>query len=175
MSIWSAFVKSINKKGGEPVARAAGVLKDEGGWYYEESQNFSSSQSTVRVEQRRPGSWEVRKSSCGIMGLNDRDRRTGVARFFAGTYRWLRLEREARGSLAGNVIKIVGTYRDKAGKEHATLLGFLDEELAEELEGQDVRNLWGRIRFIKFPIPGRDSRYLVRFDLMENSSPRHNG
>jgi hypothetical protein len=174
MSLWSAIVESIKGNGGEPVARAAGVLKDEGGWYYEESQNFSNTQSTIRVEQRRPGHWQLRETSCGIMGLNNNDRRDEVARFFAGSYRWLRLERDERGVRASNVIKVIGTCRDKAGKEQALHLGFLKEELAEELEGEDVRKLWGRIRFIKFPTPGRDSRFMVRFDLMESSSSRRN-
>jgi hypothetical protein len=172
MSIWSAIFKSKNKTGVDPVARAVGVLKDQGGWYYEESQDFSSTQSTIRVEQRRPGNWKVRENSCGIVGLNNPGRRDEVARFFAGTYRWLRLERDGRQSRSSQVIKIIGTYRDKAGKEHPTHLGFLNEELAEELKAEDVAKLWGRIRFIKFPVPGRDSKFLIRFDLMECSSPK---
>jgi len=166
MGIWSAIFKAKSIKSDRRKVKAAGLLKDEEGWYYEESQNFSRSQSTVRIDQQRPGSWETLKSSCGIVGLNKADRRAEVARFFAGSYRWLRLEREVDRFLGGTLIKVIGTYRDKSGKERATHLGFISRELAEELEGEDVRKLWARIRFIRFPTPGRDSRYLIRFDLM---------
>jgi hypothetical protein len=174
MSFWSAIFTGKGGKNVHQQVEAAGVLRDEEGWYYEESQNFSRSQSTIRIEQRRPGSWEVRESSCGIMDLNSPGRRDEVGRFFVGSYRWLRLEREVNGFRASNAIKIIGTYRDKAGKEHATHLGFLKQELAENLEGEDIRKLWGRIRFIKFPTPGRDSRYLIRFDLMQEEGLRRN-
>jgi len=172
MSIWSVIFKGKGGKNVNHQVKAAGVLKDEEGWYYEESQNFSRSQSTIRIEQQRPGNWKVRESSCGIVGLNSPGRRDEVDRFFAGSYRWLRLEREVNGFEASNAIKIIGTYRDMAGKEHATHLGFLKQELAEDLESEDIRKLWGRIRFIKFPTPGRDSKYLIRFDLMQQEGVR---
>lgn len=172
MSFWSAIFKGKGGKNVNQQVKAAGVLKDEEGWFYEESQNFSRSQSTLRIDQQRPGDWEVREPSCGIMGLNSPTRRDEVDRFFVGSYRWLRLEREVNGFRASHAIKIIGTYRDIAGKEHATHLGFLKQELAEDLECEDIRKLWGRIRFIKFPSPGRDSRYLIRFDLMQKVSTR---
>jgi hypothetical protein len=172
MSFWSAIVKAVNKKSAHQPVKAAGVLRDEEGWYYEESQNFSRSQSTVRIDQQRPGDWELVKSSCGIVGLNKPVRQKEVERFFAGSYRWLRFERELNGFKANNVIKIIGTYRDKSGKEFAAHLGFINLELAEDLEGKDVRKLWGRIRFIRFPSPGRDSKYMIRFDLMQQDDLR---
>jgi hypothetical protein len=168
MSFWSAIFKGKGGKNVHQQTKAVGVLKDEEGWYYEESQNFSRSQSTIRIEQQRPGDWETQESSCAVMGLNCRGRREEVSRFFAGTYRWLRLEREVNGFQASNVIKVIGTYREKGGKENAAHLGFLKQELADDLQGKDLRALWGRIRFIRFPTPNRGSKYLIRFDLMRN-------
>jgi len=172
MSFWSAIVNKVNNKSVRQQVKAAGVLRDEEGWYYEESQNFSRSQSTVRIDQQRPGDWETLESSCGIVGLNKPARQKEVARFFAGSYRWLRLERELNGFKANNVIKIVGTYRDKSGRELSVHLGFLKLELAEKLEGENVRDLWPRIRFVRFPSPGRDSKYMIRFDLMQQEDLR---
>jgi hypothetical protein len=166
MSLWSAIVNVVNNKSAQQQVKAAGVLRDEEGWYYEESQNFSRSQSTVRIDQQRPGDWETLESSCGIIGLNKPVRQKEVAQFFAGSYRWLRLERELNGFKANNVIRVVGSFRDKSGKERAAHLGFLKLEVAEELEREDVGKLWARIRFIRFPSPGRDSKYMIRFDLM---------
>ena len=172
MSFWSAIVKAVNNKSAHQQVKAAGVLRDDEGWYYEESQNFSRSQSTVRIDQQRPGDWETLESSCGIVGLNKTVRQKEVARFFAGSYRWLQLERELNGFKANNVIRVVGTYRDKSGKELSVHLGFLKLELAEDLEGEDVRKLWARIRFIRFPSPGRDSKFIIRFDLMQQEDLR---
>ena len=172
MSVWSAIVKAVNSKSVHQQVKAAGVLRDEEGWYYEESQNFSSSQSTIRIDQQRPGNWENLESSCGIVGLNKPVRQKEVARFFAGSYRWLRLERELNGFRANNVIKVIGTYRDKSGKELVAHLGFINLGLAEELEGENVLKLWARIRFIRFPSPGRDSKHMIRFDLMQDKDRR---
>ncbi len=172
MSFWSAIVKAVSDKSAHKQVRAAGVLRDEEGWYYEESQNFSKSQSTVRIDQKRPGDWTTLESSCGIVGLNKPEREKEVARFFAGSYRWLRLEREPNGFKTNNVVRVIGTYREKSGKELSVHLGFLKPEMAEDLEGVDVRKLWARIRFIRFPSPGRDSKYMIRFDLMEQKDLR---
>jgi hypothetical protein len=174
MSFWSSIFKVMSSRSAHQQAKAAGVLRDEEGWYYEESQNFSRSQSTVRIDQQRPGDWKILEPSCGIVGLNKADRKDEVARFFAGSYRWLRLERERNGVGGNNLISVIGTYQGKAGKERAVHLGFLDRELAEELKGEDVRNLWARIRFIKFPTPGRDSKHLIRFDLMQDAGLQRN-
>lgn len=172
MSLWSAIVRAVSDRGGDKKVTAAGVLRDGEGWYYEESQNFSRSQSTVRIEQRRPGEWEVAEPSCGIVGLNKPARQGDVASFFAGSYRWLQLERDRTASRADDVIKVIGTYRDRGGRERSVHLGFLKQELAEDLQDEDLRNLWGRIRFIRFPTPGRDSKYLIRFDLMRRRDVR---
>jgi hypothetical protein len=166
MNFWSVIFKSKGRKSLLQKVGTVEAQRDEEGWYYKESQDFSRSQSTIRIEQRRPGNWETLEASCGIMGLNNPDRRDEVSRFFAGSYRWLRLEREVSGFHATNVIKILGTYCDNNGKERTVHLGFLKQELAGDLEREDIRKLWGRIRFIKFPSPGRDSKYLIRFDLM---------
>ena len=172
MSVWSAIIKVMSNKSVHQQVNGAGVLRDEEGWSYEESRNFSSSQSTVRIDQQRPGNWETLESSCGIVGLNKPLRQKDVARFFAGSYRWLRLERELNGFKANNVIKVMGTYRDKSGKEFVAHLGFLNLALAEILEGENVLKLWARIRFIRFPSPGRDSNYMIRFDLMQDKDLR---
>ena len=172
MSVWSAIVKAVHSKSVHQQVKAAGVLRDEEGWYYEESQNFSNSQSTIRIDQQRPGNWETLESSCGIVGLNKPVRQKEVAQFFAGSYRWLRLERELNGFRANNVIKVIGTYRDKTGKELVAHLGFINLGLAEELEGENVLKLWARIRFIRFPSPGRDSKHMIRFDLMQDKDRR---
>jgi hypothetical protein len=169
MGIWSAIFKARGNKSVHRQVKAAGVLRDDEGWYYEESQNFSRSQSTVRINQQRPGDWEILESSCGIVGLNKPDRRQEVARFFAGSYRWLGLERELNGFGGDSLIKVIGTYRGRGGKECAIHLGYLKRELAEDLEGVKVGDVWARIRFIRFPTPGRDSRYLIRFDLMHRT------
>lgn len=169
MSFWTTLLKGKSGKSADHRAKAAGVVKNEDGWYYEESQNFSRTQSTVRIEQNRPGNWETLQSSCGVIGLNQPSRKEDVERFFAGTYRWLRLEREAAGFQTANAVKVIGTYRDTAGKERAVHLGHLNQEAAEEVAGEDLRRLWGKIRFIRFPSPGRDSRYMVRFDLMRRT------
>jgi hypothetical protein len=172
MSVWSAIIKVMSNKSVQQQVKATGVLRNEEGWSYEESRNFSSSQSTVRIDQQRPGNWETLESSCGIVGLNKPLRQKDVARFFAGSYRWLRLERELNGFRANNVIKVMGTYRDKSGKEFVAHLGFLNLALAEILEGENVLKLWARIRFIRFPSPGRDSKYMIRFDLMQDKDLR---
>lgn len=172
MSVWSAIVKAVNSNNVHQQVKASGVLRDDEGWYYKESQNFSSSQSTIRIDQKRPGNWEALESSCGIVGLNKPVRQKEVALFFAGSYRWLRLERELNGFKANNIIKVIGTYRDKAGKELAVHLGFLNLGVAEDLEGENVLKLWARIRFIRFPSAVRDSKHMIRFDLMKNKDVR---
>ena len=170
MSFWSAIFKVKSGRDVHQQVKAAGVLRDEEGWYYEESQNFSRTQSTVRVEQQRPGDWETLEASCGVVGLNNSKRKDDVARFFNGSYRWLRLERELSGFQANHVIKVIGTYREKSGKERAAHLGFLKQELGEELENENVLEMWPRIRFIRFPSPSRGSKYVVRFDLMKKET-----
>lgn len=144
----------------------SGVLKDEDGWYYEELQEYSSSQNTLRIDQDRPGDWYVHRSFCEVSGINDPERVADVRRFFAGSFRWLELERDRSVPRSRNIIKIIGTFRDAKRREQRVHLGFLDAELAKDLAQHSVSKLWGRIRFIKFPSPGRRPNYLIRFDLM---------
>lgn len=172
MSVWSAIVKAVHGKSVHQQVKAAGVLRDDEGWYYEESQNFSSSQSTIRVDQNRPGNWETLESSCGVVGLNKPVRQKDVARFFAGSYRWLRLERELNGFKANDVIRVIGTFREKSGQESSVHLGFLNLALSEILEGENVLKLWPRLRLIRFPSPRRDSKYMIRFDLTQDRDRR---
>jgi len=148
------------------TVQPSGLLEDAGGWYYEESQDYSSSQQTIRIEQDRPGDWYVRDSFCEVDGLNDPDRAQDVAEFFAGSYRWLHLERRPGGRQGRRTIAVVGSCRDRRGKERRHDLGFLHPELAAELGSEDVSKIWPRVRFIKFPGRGRRPRYLIRFDLM---------
>ncbi len=162
MGIWTRVFKSKTCRPG--AIRPSGLLEDEGGWYYEEAQDYSSSQQTIRIEQDRPGDWYVRDSFCEVVGLNDPSQADDVARFFAGSYRWLRLERRPNGRHGRKTIAVIGTSRNSRGKEQVSHLGYLAPNLADELRNQDITTLWGRIRFIKFP--DRRPRYLIRFDLM---------
>jgi len=164
MGIWTRVFGSKTETAG--VVRPSGLLEDEGGWYYEESQDYSSSQQTIRIEQDRPGDWYVRDSFCEVDGLNDPDRAEAVAKFFAGSYRWLHLERRPNGHCGSRALAVIGSCRGPRGKEQRHHLGYLSPEVATDLGNQDVTKLWGRIRFIKFPGRGRRPRYLIRFDLM---------
>jgi hypothetical protein len=152
---------------GPMTIHPAGVVENSDGWYYEESQDYSSSQRTLRIDQDRPGDWYVHTSFCEINGLNDPSRADDARRFFAGSYRWLDLERDRSDRRHPNRIKVMGTFRDKGGKERTLHLGYLTRELADELTREDLEMLWGRIRFIRFPRPDRKPQYWIRFDLMK--------
>jgi hypothetical protein len=161
------FTRMFGSKTDHTVTvQPSGLLEDGGGWYYEESQDYSSSQQTIRIEQDRPGDWYVRESFCEIDGLNDPERAEDVAEFFAGSYRWLRLERRPGQRQGGRAIAVVGTCRGTRGKEETHHLGFLDAERAGDLGTENVKKMWPRIRFIKFPGRGRRPRYQIRFDIM---------
>ncbi len=163
----SIFTRMFGSKTDHAMnVRASGLLEDEDGWYYEESQDYSSSQQTIRIEQDRPGDWYVRDSFCEVDGLNDPDRAEDVAEFFAGSYRWLHLERRPNGRNSRSTVAVIGTSRGPNGKERRHHLGFLAPELAGELGRENVSKIWPRVRFIKFPGRGRRPRYLIRFDLM---------
>lgn len=164
MGIWTRMFGSKLEKS-TPI-QPAGLLEDRGGWYYEESQDYSSSQQTIRIDQDRPGDWYIRDSFCEVDGLNDPERADDVAAFFKGAYRWLRLERKPNGRRGQRAIAVIGTCRDGKGRDQRHHLGFLDPELAKDLGSEDVRKMWCRIRFIKFPGRGRHPKYLIRFDLM---------
>jgi hypothetical protein len=94
----SIFTRIFDSKTDHAMpVQPSGLLEDDGGLYCEESQDYSSSQSTIRIEKDRPGDWYVRDSFCEVDGLNDADRADDVAKFFAGSHRWLHLERRPNG------------------------------------------------------------------------------
>jgi len=171
MNILSAILKSISGNAAGGTIKPAGVVKDDDGWYYEESQNFSSSQNTIRIDQVGPGEWEVHTGHCMVVGLNAPARSDGVRRFFNGAYRWLRFVPDVKMASGEALTKVVGSYRDTSGRKHKVDLGFLKRELTDDLDGHDVTKLWGKIRLIRFPAPGRDSKFLIRFDLMKRTTP----
>jgi hypothetical protein len=147
---------------------AAGVVRDAGGWYYEETRDFAVSTASIRIDQERPGEWSVRDGFCEIQGLNDPDRFEQVEEFFNGSYRWLELERRAGGPSGLHTIKVYGTFNDKRGTGHRVHLGYLDDDLSTDLANEDIASLWGNIRFLRIPKPNaRIKKYLVRFDLMQ--------
>ncbi len=167
MNILSTLFRSRNEKAAAGGIKPAGVVKNEGGWYYEESQTFSSSQSTMRIDQIRPGDWEVFTGHCTVDGLDGPARREGVERFFRGGYRWLKLEGDLEPAYGDPSIKVNGTYLDTAGREHEVNLGNLSWDVTEEIKEMNLTNFWGRMKLIGFPIPGRDTKYMIRFDLMK--------
>lgn len=151
--------------------KAAGLVKDADGWFYEETQDFAVSTSSIRIEQERPGEWSVRDGFCEIQGLNDLDRLEQVEQFFNGSYRWLQLERRAGGPSGLHTIKVYGTFNDQRGTGHRVHLGYLDDDLSTDLANEDIKGLWGNIRFLRFPKPRTRTKYLVRFDLMQADQP----
>jgi hypothetical protein len=169
MGFWSTIFKAGSSTFGQQKGTADGPAQGQEGWFYEESRDFSKSQSTIRINQQRPGEWAVLKPSCGIVGLNEPGRRDGVAGFFEGSFRWLRLERGVDNVSGEKLVKVIGTYRGKRGRESVIQLGSLKQDLVDGLKGVKIENLWGRIRFIKFPSPGRNTGYLIRFDLMKKT------
>lgn len=166
MSILSRIFGSRRASSEEAAVSPSGVLEDRNGWYYEESKDYSAAQHTLRIEQDRPGDWYVHRGFCEVAGLNDPDRADAVREFFAGSYRWLELERDRSVPRSHNVIKVIGTYRDRSGKKHRVHLGYIPDELGDDLASYATSKLWGRIRFIKFPSPGRRPSHHIRFDLM---------
>lgn len=171
----SIFSSRKEKEAAQPTWRVkpAGLVKDANGWYYKESQEFSKTQNSIRIEQNRPGDWEVIEGFCEIDGLNQPEYAEGVHAFFAGSYRWIRFEREPVSPKTVNKVKVIGLYKDKKNKKQEAQLGYLTMNAAEEIERRDVAPMWGRIRFLRFPKPGRPPRFFVRFDLMGPASNQH--
>ena len=120
MGILARLFGSRSAPEGNGTIVPAGVLKDEDGWYYEESQDFSSAQRSLRIDQDRPGDWYVHKSFCEVEGLNDPERADAVRKFFAGSYRWLVLERDRSVPRSRNTVKVLGTFLDTAGREQTS-------------------------------------------------------
>jgi hypothetical protein len=146
---------------------------DEDGWFYKESQEYSKNQNSIRIEQARPGDWEVIEGFCEVDGLNSPNRSKDVEAFFTGSFRWLLLEREPVSPKTVNKVKVIGTYQDKRKKDRKVLLGHLTMNTAEEIARENVSDMWGRIRFIRFPKPGRSRLFLIRFDLMGPAGRSH--
>ena len=86
--------------------------------------------------------------------------------FFAGSFRWLRFEPEEANGRGPEAIKIVGTFLDQDGQERESHLGYVETAIAEKISDQDVSRLWGRIRCIRPPGPGRRPTFCLRFDLL---------
>jgi len=166
MGIWTRLFGTRSGALDEGRITASGVLEDKNGWYYEESQDCSCNQPTLRIDQDRPGDWYVHRSLCEVAGLNDPARALELQSFFAGTYRWLELERDCSDPHSRGAVKVIGTFRDAARRERRAHLGYLTDGLADELAEQDLAKLWGRIRFIRFPRAGRRQGSRIRFDLM---------
>jgi len=166
MSIWTSIFGS--KSGGAigVEIRPSGLLMDADGWYYEESLDAECSQRTIRVQQDRPGDWYVRNTNCRIAELNSPSRASEVLSFFAGSFRWLRFEPEEPNGPGPEAIKIIGTFLDQDGHERESHLGYVETVIAEKIADQDVSRLWGRIRCIRPPGPGRRPTFCLRFDLL---------
>jgi hypothetical protein len=118
------------------------------------------------VQQDRPGDWYVRNTNCRIAELNSPSRAAEVLSFFAGSFRWLRFEREKSNGRGPDAIKIVGTFLDQDGHERESHLGYVEPDIAEKIADQDVSQLWGRIRCIRPPGAGRRPTFCLRFDLL---------
>jgi len=166
MSIWtSIFGSKMGRSIGVEI-RPSGLLMDADGWYYEESLDAECPQRSIKVQQDRPGDWYVRNTNCRIAELNSPARAPEVLSFFAGSFRWLRFEREEANGRGPGSVKIIGTYLDQDGREGESHLGYVEKEIAEKIADQDVGNLWGRIRCIRPPGPGRRPTFCLRFDLL---------
>ena len=166
MSIWSSI---FGPKPGEAASleiRPSGLLMDADGWYYEESLDSECPQRSIRIQQDRPGDWYVRNTNCSVAELNSPARAAEVLAFFTGSFRWLRFEREAENGRGPSAIKIIGTFLDGEGVECASNLGYLEPEAATALVDQNVERLWGRIRCLRIPGPGRRPTFCLRFDLL---------
>ena len=162
MSIWYCIFGPTPGEVPAVEIRPSGLLMNADGWYYEESLDVDCPRRTIRIQQDRPGDWYVAKTDCRIVGLNSPSRAAEVLRFFTGSLRWLRFERDQTGSK----IKIIGTFLDTDGIECESHLGFVEPEAAEGLLEHDIRRLWGRIRCIRPPGAGRRPTFCLRFDLL---------
>lgn len=166
MSIWSSIFR--HRQGDEASAevRPSGLLMDADDWFYEESLDKECPQRTIQVRQNRPGEWYVRESNCKAAELNRPSRAAEVYGFFAGSFRWLRLERETGSSRGRHMVRIIGSYLDGEGAECEAHLGYLDDDVAKGIVHQDVAHLWARLRCIRPPGGGRRPNFYLRFDLL---------
>jgi len=166
MSIWTSIFGPKTAKAIGVEIRPSGLLMDADGWYYEESLDAECPQHTIRVQQDRPGDWYVRNTNCRIVELNSPSRASEVLAFFAGSFRWLRFERGEPNGRASAAIRIIGTFLDQDGHERESHLGFVEPAIEEKIAEHDVSRLWGRIRCIRPPGPGRRPTFCLRFDLL---------
>jgi len=77
------------------------------------------------------------------------------------------LEREPTNPHDENAVRMIGTYQDAQGSTLRSMIGYLPREIAAEIADDDISRFWPEIRFIKFPEPGPDPRFALRYDLME--------
>ena len=166
MCIWTSIFRLRPGAAARVEIRPSGLLMDADGWYYEESLDPDCEYRTIRVQQDRPGDWYVRNTNCKVAELNDPSRASDVLSFFAGSFRWLRFEREAANGRGPGAIKIIGTYVDRDGRESESHLGYVEPEIAEKITDHDVGQLWGRIRCIRQPGPNRRPTFCLRYDLL---------
>jgi hypothetical protein len=166
MSIWTSIFGPKPGRGDSVEIRPSGLLMDADGWYYEESLDAGCPRQTIRVQQDRPGDWYVRNTNCRIAELNSPSRASEVLSFFAGSFRWLRFEREQPNGRGPDAIKIIGTFLDRDGRDCESHLGYVEPEVAEKLAEHDVGHLWGRIRCIRTPGSGRRPTFCLRYDLL---------
>lgn len=96
----------------------------------------------------------MRDSFCEVDSLNDPVRADDVAKFFAGSYRWLHLERRPNGRNGRRTIAVIGTSRGPKGKEQRNHLGFIGLELAGDLGVQDVKKCGAEFASSSFPAAG---------------------
>jgi len=166
MSIWSSI---FGPKAGNVAAvevRPSGLLMDADGWYYNESLDAECPLRTIRVQQDRPGDWYVRNTNCRVAELNSPSRAAEVLGFFTGSFRWLRFEREAGNGRGPAAIRVIGTFLDGEGCERESHLGYVEPDVAKNIAQQDVDHMWGRLRCIRPPGPGRRPTFCLRFDLL---------
>ena len=147
--------------------KPAGTLIDKDGWYYREYQDDDDSPYTIRFEQDKPGDWEQIVDWCQVAGINVPERGQNVMNFFFGSYRWLGLEREPDNQYDPNAIKVIGYSKNQKGRDQAAQIGYVPRETAQTLADADVSKLWPAIRFIRFPEPGPDPFYSMRFDIYQ--------
>jgi hypothetical protein len=166
VSIWTSIFGPKTSRAIGVEIRPSGLLMDADGWYYEESLDAEGPQRTIRVQQDRPGDWYVRNTNCRIAELNSPSRASEVLSFFAGSFRWLRFEREEPNGRGPGSIRIIGTFLDQNGKESESHLGYIEPEIAEKIAAHDVSHLWGRLRCLRPPAFGRRPTFCLRFDLL---------
>lgn len=164
MNIWTRMFSSARSPSLQ--VRPAGLVKDEDGWYYEESCQVSGSRLTIRVEQDRPGDWYAHDSGCEVDGIDDPERADDVERFFGGSFRWLELELDDGGSGNCGTVTVVGTFLDDAGCEQRVPIGRLENKLVRQLRGEEISRMWAKICALGFPLHGNRRGYRVCFDLM---------